>query len=130
MGLLDTFEMLNVPEQPFLSLSKYGITFSSNSIKLLHEASYVHSFLDRKNKKFAIKPCEKDSASIDLVKNEDKKNQRIVRWGNRELLNTLCSLAEADVSTGTIRINGTYHPEEDLIIYDLTDSLKTGGDKN
>ena len=119
MGILDGYEMLNVPEKPFISLSKYGVTFSRLALSLLSDAAYVHIFLDRKNLKFAVQPCEQDEAAMELVRSEQKKSQRFVRWGNRDLLRTLCSLSGSDISKGTVRINGEYHPEEDVMIFDL-----------
>ena len=126
MGRLDSFTMLNVPEYPFIALSKYGITFSSSSLKLLKEAEYVHSYLDRANRKFAIQPCDPDEAAVEFMKRTEGRSQRLVRWGNRDLLRTLSDLAGVDVRQGTVRVNGQYYDDEDLIIYDLTNTVRTG----
>ena len=67
MAFLDGFEMINAPEAPFITLSKYGITFSKLSLELLDYAQYVHGFLNRDMKQFAVKPCEKDDAAIEFV---------------------------------------------------------------
>ena len=118
MGILDTFELLGAPEKPFITLSKYGITFSRQSLELLHEANYVHTYLDKKNKKFAVKPCEYDEAAVELVKpGADRPNT--LRWGNRSLLRTLVKLADVDVNTSSVRVTGRYYEDEDVIIYDL-----------
>ena len=121
MGRLDSFELLNAPEVPFITLSKYGITFSKLSLELLHYAPFVHSYLDRSSGQFAVKPCEKDEAAVELVSSE-KENSNYIRWGNRKLLRTLSALSGADVNSGSVRINGKYYADEDVIIYDLKEN--------
>lgn len=123
MGLLDTFELMNAPAVPFITLSRYGITFSKYSLEKLAYAQYVHAYIDRDAKQFAIQPCQKDEAAIELV-SHDKPNPAFVRWGNRKMLRTLVGLAGINVNEKSYRINGVYYKEEDVIIYDLLNCIQ------
>ena len=120
-SILDSFELLNSPELPFITLSKYGITFSKNSLIQLEYAHYVHAYIDRKRKLFAVKPCPLDEAALELV-SHSKQKPNYIRWRNRSLLRTLASLSGADVNSGSVRIRGKYIPDEDVIIFDLKET--------
>lgn len=126
MGRLDSFELIRGSgEQPFISLSKYGITFPKPTLEALDLAEYVHIYIDSKNRQFAVQPCERDVNSVILVRNREQairsKKIPFIRWSNRKLLRTLEKMSGYSVSDQVIRVNGTYYDDENVIIFDLAD---------
>lgn len=125
MGRLDSFELIRGnSELPFISLSKYGITFSKSALELLDLAEHVHIYIDRKNRQFAVQPCKQDVNSVTLVKNRESavRNHKVpfVRWSNRSLLRTLEQMSGLSIQDQVIRVNGVYYEDENVIIFDLS----------
>ena len=118
MDILNTFELIETPDRPFITVSKYGISFSQLSLKMLHYSRFVHVFIDRDSKKLAIQECGKDASAIELV-HENKADSPSVRWGNRKLLRIVKELSGKDINTSGIRFTGEFHEAEKLIIFNL-----------
>lgn len=119
MGLLDGFEQISNPEIPYVSFSKFGINFTTLALECLSWAENVHVFVDRKNKKFAIQPCEKDDSSLTLV-NPHTKHPHSIRWTSVDLNRNLIELGKLNIEDGLVKVPGKYYEEENVLIFDLT----------
>ena len=91
----------------FVSLNRYGIKFSTSSVKLLGYPLYAEVYLDRENKRFA-------------VRHPEAKNASFVRWSERRLLNDLIDLGGLTLGDKGVRVPGEYIESEKMIVYDLT----------
>ena len=107
---------MDAPDVPYITLSRYGITFSKASLEKLNNAQYVHALIDRDNQQFAIQPCENDAAAIEFV-SPSKKNPAFIRWGSRKMLRTLVSVTNINVNESSYRFAGVFYKEEGVIIY-------------
>lgn len=126
MGIFDRFERISVnTDQPFISLSKYDVTFSKSSAELLGYPSHVEPMLNWEKKRFAIKAADGQTDASPFVKNESAK---IIRWNQRSLVRNLGQYTNAEnILEMGIRVNGQYYPEENVIIYNLTDTQPMSG---
>ena len=132
MGLFDGFESISVnTDRPFISLSKYGVTFSKSSVEMLGYPSHVKPMLNREKKQFAIIAADGETNASPFVKNEAAKTKGFVRWNQRSLVRNLGQYTNVEniLETG-IRVNGQYYPEENAIIYNLTDTQPLSSNAN
>lgn len=116
----------------FVSFTRYGMTFSTSSVKLLGYPLYAEVYLDRENKRFAITPGEKgDPDAKAFVRDPEAKNASFVRWNERRLLHDLIDLGELILGQKGVRVPGEYVESEKMIIYDLTkaESIRGKGKK-
>lgn len=105
----------------FVSFTKYGITFSTSSIKLMNYAKFVEVYLDRNKKRFAISPGKEDDPDVrSFVRDSQAKNAKFVRWNERRFLHELMDLGEIELGEKGVRIPGEYVEEDKMIVYDLT----------
>ncbi len=105
----------------FVSFTRYGMAFSTSSVKLLGYPLYAEVYLDRENKRFAITPGEKgDPDAKAFVRDPEAKNASFVRWNERRLLHDLIDLGGLILGQKGVRVPGEYVESEKMIIYDLT----------
>ena len=105
----------------FVSFTRYGMAFSTSSVRLLGYPLYAEVYLDREGKRFAITPGEKgDPDARAFVRNPEAKNASFVRWNERRLLHDLIDLGELNLGEKGVRVPGEYVESEKMIIYDLT----------
>ena len=120
MSLLDSFNICGAPkEKPFLTLRTNTITFSKSSIDLLDNPAYVHAYIDEKNEKYAIQPCEKEALAFPFYTEPKEGKQVLVRWANKERISDLTQMLDMKKYPKGVRIYGTYYEKENVIIYDL-----------
>lgn len=111
----------NAYDDVFVSFTRYGMTFSTSSVRLLGYPLYAEVYLDRESKRFAISPGEKgDPDAKVFVRNPEAKNATFVRWNERRLLHDLIDLGGLALGEKGVRVPGEYIESEKTIVYDLT----------
>lgn len=120
MALLDSFEMVkDTKDGPFITLRNTTITFSKVAIECLDYAEYVHMFLDRQNQRVAFQPCDKDDSALAFYVKPEQGKQILVRITGKAKARMLMDIAGIDDCGSGIRYYGTYHKEENLLIFSL-----------
>lgn len=128
---LDSFRMISyTSENPYMTISKYGIQFSKSTIELLNAPAFVHIFIDEEKKQFAIQPCEYDGSAFPFVKEPTGGKQTLARWNNTTLVSVFSRIVGKDFKAKAARANGSYFNDENLIIFDLTDLQPTAKPRN
>ena len=124
MSILDDF----VPEalrdsSVFISVTDYGITFSRDSVAMLGYPAFVRVYFDKKGKRMAVVPCESSEGARRFVKDGDLSGSGFVRWNDKRLLSQVYSLGALEPGGKGVRAMGEYVEEENLIVYDLKDTV-------
>lgn len=113
------------------------IMFSSETVRVLNHAPYVHLFYNYNNRCMAIKPCEKDDDAIRFHRVSSYSKTRI-RWSRKSTTEILRRFLEENssaentetagepgVKTMVLRpnesytVDGTYYSDENVVIFDL-----------
>lgn len=124
MSILEGF----VPENSdsgviFVSITSYGMTFSRASVEAVDYPRFVKVYFDRKGKRFAIVPAEEGDGSRSFAKDRSLPRAGFVRWNDKRLLAQVTALGSLDLGPNGIRVMGEYIPEENLLVYNLKQTI-------
>ena len=120
MALLDSFELVkDIKEGPFITLRNTTITFSKVAIENLGYAEYVHMYIGTNNRQVAFQPCKKDESALTFFVKPEKGKQLLVRITGKAKVQMIMELAGIKDCGKGIRLYGTYHKEENLLIISL-----------
>ena len=122
MSLLDEFTKFNFTEGvPYVSITKNGLTFNKSVIMKLNYPRFVNLLISKDKQMIAICPCEeKDPNRAPFYNPQKNSNVLSVRWNHKDLLNTICALADWDLSLSSYRIDGVLIEEERAMLFDLS----------
>lgn len=117
--MLDGFERFDLsPGLAAITITANGIGFSKTAVQRMGKCEYVVALIDYSGKRFAVQKCEEgDDGATKFYRGQ---KTIAVRWNNKELIKTLCSMMGWDVSHRSYKVNGDYEPDEDAIIFDLS----------
>ncbi len=119
-SILDTYTIYSPietsKERLFVSVTSYGIIFSTNTVKALKNPSRVDVYFNAEKKQMALKP---NNATVqwNFIPN---KGNKYVRWNNYKLKNTMESIAGFELDGN--RYQGRYYRDENIIIFDFNKS--------
>lgn len=120
--MLEGFVKFEVsPGTASISVSSYGVGFSKSAVLRMSKCEYVMTFIDYSGKRFAIQKCtENDDGSTKFYHGQLNTS---VRWNNKELLKTLTTMMDWDLSKKAYKVDGEYIPEEQALIFDLNKAV-------
>ena len=119
-SILDTYTIYSPietsKERLFVSVTSYGIIFSTNTVKALKNPSRVDVYFNTEKKQMALKP-NNATGQWNFIPN---KGNKYVRWNNYKLKNTMESIAGFELDGN--RYQGRYYRDENIIIFDFNKS--------
>lgn len=119
-SILDTYTIYSPietsKERLFVSVTSYGIIFSTNTVKALKNPSRVDVYFNAEKKQMALKP-NNATGQWNFIPN---KSNKYVRWNNYKLKNTMESIAGFELDGN--RYQGRYYRDENIIIFDFNKS--------
>lgn len=101
-----------------ITISKTGITFSKTAITRLNKPRYIEILINYDDKEIAILPTDKKTEGAAPFFNPDKKNIT-ARLNYKDLLVTLSSMMEWDLTDGSFKVIGKYDADDNALIFDL-----------
>ena len=120
MSILDTYTIYSpietTKERLFVSVTSYGIIFSTNTVKALRTPSRVDVYCNPEKKQMALKP-NNATGQLNFIPN---KSNKYVRWNNYKLKNKMRSIAGFELDGN--RYQGRYYKDENIIIFDFNKS--------
>ncbi|MCI7685433.1 MAG: hypothetical protein MSS24_01710 [Clostridiales bacterium] len=117
--MLKGFEKYNMsPGLAAITITPNGIGFSKTAVQRMNKCEYVVVLIDYSGKRFAVQKCGKSEEGATRFYRGQK--TVAVRWNNKELTKTLCSMMNWDIGKNTYKVNGDYDPEEEAIVFDLS----------
>ena len=124
MSILDGF----VPENSgdgaiFVSVTDYGMTFSKTSVEVIGFPRYVKVFFDRKGKRMAIVPCSEENGARSFVRDSASPRAGFVRWNDKKLISQITSMGDLSIEGHGVRVLGEYVPEENLLVFNLKQTI-------
>lgn len=122
MSELDGFKIFDFEEGvASVSITPNGVTFNKGVVMKLGYPEHVLLLLNTSGKQMALKACEESTLkSVPFYKEQEgKESVRSVRWNNRDLLNSLSSMMDWDLSVMAHRVDGRLLSDERAIIFDL-----------
>ena len=124
MSILDGFTSFNFSEgAPYVSITKNGMTFNKGAILKLNCPAYVVLLINAQTKQIAIKACDESTVNANAFYKDDKKGNNLsVRWNGRDLLNTIKTMMDWDLSVESYKIPGALLKEESAILFDLNNA--------
>ena len=119
-SILDTYTIYSpietTKERLFVSVTSYGIIFSTNTVKALKNPSRVDVYFNPEKKQMALKP-NNATGQWNFIHN---KSNKYVRWNNYKLKNKMKSIAGFELDGN--RYQGRYYKDENIIIFDFNKS--------
>lgn len=121
MSLLEGFKPFNFNEGvPYVSVTSNGMTFNKSVIMKLDYPEHVILLIDEKSKRIAVQACPPDTSNAAPFYNKErKKNVLSVRWNGRDLLNTIQSIMNWDLTQCGYRIDGILLKDDHAMLFDL-----------
>lgn len=129
MSILDSFKTFDFSEgMPYVSITRNGLTFNKGVMKKLGCPQFVVLLVDKDTQRIAIQKSSSEmSKSIPFYKGdkEDDANKVFsVRWNFRDLICTIKTMMDWDLSIDSFRAYGEMLEEEDAMIFDLSKAEK------
>lgn len=121
MSLLEGFKPFNFNEGvPYVSVTSNGMTFNKSVIMKLDYPENVILLIDEESKRIAVQACTPDTSNAAPFYNKErKKNVLSVRWNGRDLLNTIQSIMNWDLTQCSYRIDGVLLKDDQAMLFDL-----------
>lgn len=120
--MLKGFEKFDLsPGYTAITITANGIGFSKTAVQRMEKCEYVVALIDYSGKRFAVQKCEEEDDGATKFYRGQK--TIAVRWNNKELIKTLCSMMNWDITHNSYKINGDYDPNENAIIFDLSSAV-------
>ncbi|MBQ9535076.1 MAG: hypothetical protein IJU78_04470 [Clostridia bacterium] len=122
MSLLENFKPFNFNEgAPYVSVTNNGLTFNKAVVMKLNYPEHVMLLIDEETKRIALQSCTSDNPNAASFYNKNKKSNVLsVRWNGRDLLNTIQSLMNWDLSQCGYRIDGILLKADHAMLFDFT----------
>ena len=120
MDILKDFELCGKKEKaPFISIMKQGFIIGEETRRLLGDPAYIRVWRKKETRQIAInaaEPQDKSAAKIDTQ-----------TWQIRDIVyrNAAEELMGIKVKGETYRVDGSYLPEEQLIVFDMAEYYKS-----
>ena len=120
MSILKDFELCGNNERvPFISIMRQGFIIGEETRRLLGDPAYIRVWRKKDTRQIAInaaEPQDKCAAKIDT------QTWQIRGWVYRNAAEELMGIR---VNGETYRVNGTYLPDEMLIVFDMAKYYKS-----
>lgn len=120
MAFLDSFELVNDRERPFITLRERSITFSKSAIELLQFSPFVYMYIDREGRRVAFQETLEDDAAIPFYREPKAGRPVLVRIADKKKTKILLDLAGVEGSEKGIRFYGEFMEKDRLICFDLS----------
>ena len=122
--MLDGFKQYNMAVgTSSVSITDNGIAFSKAAIVRIGKPVYVIFMIDEEGKRLAIQKAEKDDDGAIPFYSEKKIVS--VRWKNKELLKTIATMMNWELSGNVYKAEGDYISSEEAIIFDLNNATQS-----
>ena len=106
-----------------VSITDNGIAFSKAAIIRMGKPEYVIFMIDEEGKRIAIQKAKKDDDGAIPFYSEKKIIS--VRWNNKELLKTIATMMNWELSGNVYKAEGDYISSEEAIIFDLNTATQS-----
>jgi len=104
---------------PSVSITANGVTFSKSAIVKLGKPAWVVLLMSEDTRQLAIKVCDKaDEGATAFLRNRNAKNM-MVRWNNRDLLQTIEKMMKWNLDDQGYKIMGEYFSSENALLFDM-----------
>lgn len=123
MSLFDNYKVFNFGEGvPYISVTKNGVTFNKAVIMKLNYPEHVVLLINPEEKIIAIKACDATTPNSAFFYKKNDKKVLSVRWNSKDLLKTIQSITDWNLSDDSYRIEGSLIQEENAMLFDLKTS--------
>lgn len=120
---LSKFETFDFNEGvPYVSVTNNGLTFNKSVIMKMNYPETVKLLIDAENKQIAVQTCNPEEDKAVQFYKTKANGVLSVRWNARDLINTVSRITEWNLKEKSYRINGVWHPEYSLMLFDLNDA--------
>lgn len=122
---LNGFKTFNFAEgAPYMSLTTNGVSFNKSCVLKLNRCDYAKLMINADTKQVILLPANENEEGAYRFYNKKRKGTTLsVRWNSKDLIKTLELLMNWDVSRNGYRVDGTYYPEENAILFDLSSAV-------
>ena len=112
---------LSVNAAPEMYISTANVLFTRRVLEDLGNPQYVQFCVDPANRIFAVRPCkQKDSKAVDFLKGRTLKPSEGLKFGSKNLHDTLVQLIENYEAGKRYKFIGEYDSESRIMYYDMT----------
>lgn len=119
MSKLDGFKRVQlVVGSPYLTVSKYGISFNKSVLSQLEYPEYVLILEKTQDKQLAIKVAGTEEEGVQ--KFSKSKQTLNVRWNNREYTKKLLHWGPNDYQAVGFKVPGEYLEEDNAMFFDFS----------
>jgi len=124
MSLLDGFETLSLAKGlPMLTFTKHGAAFSKTAVLCLKKSPYVKLMLNKEQLLLAVKPCKNNEEDAVPFCRSYAQNPS-ARINNAFFIATIEKMTGCNTKEGIHKVQGEYHEEEDVMIFNLRELCK------
>ena len=108
---LSNFSVFDFKEGvPYVSITSNGLTFNKSVIMKLHYPEFVILLINNESKQIAVQACDETNEKAVQFYKEKANGVISVRWNAKDLINTISSMCEWDLSQVSYRVNGVLIP--------------------
>ena len=120
MDILKDFELCGNNERvPFISIMRQGFIIGEETMRLLGDPAYIRVWRKKDSRQIAINAAEpQDKCAVKI----DTQTWQIRGWVYRNAAEELMGI---QVKGETYRVDGSYLPEEQLIVFDMPKYYKS-----
>lgn len=123
--MLSGFKSFNFNEGvPYVSITPHGVTFNKSVVMKLDYPKYALLLIDESTKRIAVQACDAYTPNAAQFFKEKKSNVISVRWNGRDLLNTLESMMNWNLSKVGYKVEGILLKEERAMLFDLANATE------
>jgi len=121
MATLAGFKAFNFDEGvAYVSLTNNGMTFNRSVLLKLGCPTHVVLLINEEAKQIAVQVCNENDANAVPFYKKKANDVLSVRWGSRDLLNSLSAMMGWDLNMHAYRVEGTLLKEENAILFDFS----------
>ena len=121
MSVLEGFELYQAGSaKPFITLRDGSVTFSKQAVECMEYAEYVHVYLDRGGRRFAVQASENDDAAFVFYQKPKDGRSMLVRLSDRRFADQIKELAGIERCEKGLRYYGSYAEDEHILIFDMS----------
>lgn len=108
---------------PYVSITRNGLTFNKSVTMKLDYPRHVVLLINRDEKQIAIQCCNEAAKNAVQFYRGDK-SVLSVRWNAKDLLNTIKSIMNWDLSAESYRVDGELLAADQAMLFDLKNAQK------
>lgn len=102
-----------------MTISKTGVAISQAAVVQLGKPEFVEILISYEQKSIAVRKTDSQDPNKVKFLSKNKKTPT-VRWNNSTLKSEIANLMNWDISKKIYKVEGTYYPQNSLMLFDLT----------